>query len=54
LGKGTFVGEVFSDGVNANKMASDYLKTEIEIPANRQLTINMAQGGGWVMKIIKK
>ncbi len=54
LGKGNFVGEVFSDGPNADKMASDYLKSEIEIPANRQLTINMTQGGGWAMKIVKK
>jgi alpha-glucosidase len=54
LGKGDFVGEVFYDGPNADKMASDYQKSEIDIPANRQLSISMAKGGGWVMKIVKK
>src|SRR5574344_754442 len=54
LGKGDFVGEVFSDGPNANKMASDYVRSTIEIPANRQLTVRMAQGGGYVLKIVRR
>lgn len=54
LGTGNYVGEVFSDGINADKMASDYQKTMIDIPANRQLTISMAQGGGYALKIVRR
>ena len=51
LGEGSFKAEVFKDGVNANRSARDYKKEIITIPANRKLTINMASGGGFVMKI---
>jgi len=51
LGEGAFAAEVFKDGVNANRIARDYKKEVIAIPANRKLTINMASGGGFVMKI---
>ena len=54
LGEGNWQAEVFRDGANANKIASDYKKETIAIPANRQITITMAQGGGYAMKIIKK
>jgi alpha-glucosidase len=54
LGNGTFTAEVFKDGVNANRVARDYKKEVITIPANRKLTINMAPGGGFVMKIMPK
>ncbi|MDR3219693.1 MAG: glycoside hydrolase family 97 protein [Dysgonamonadaceae bacterium] len=53
LGEGKFVAEVFKDGVNADKAARDYKKETISIPDNRKLTINMAQGGGFVMKIYR-
>jgi alpha-glucosidase len=54
LGDGAFTAEVFKDGVNANRAARDYKKETITIPANRKLTINMANGGGFVMKIMPK
>jgi len=54
LGNGSFTAEVFKDGVNANRVARDYKKEIITIPANRKLTINMASGGGYVMKIMPK
>lgn len=53
LGEGSFKAEVFKDGVNANKSARDYKKEIIIIPANRQIPISMAQGGGFAMKIYK-
>ena len=52
LGAGAFSAEVFKDGVNANRAARDYKKEVITIPDNRKLTINMASGGGFVMKIM--
>lgn len=54
LGNGNYKAEIFKDGINANRIARDYKKETITIPANRQLTISMAQGGGFVMKITKQ
>ena len=52
LGEGAFTAEVFKDGINANRAARDYKKEIISIPADRKLTIDMASGGGFVMKIL--
>ena len=54
LGEGNYVAEVYRDGVNANRIASDYKKETITIPANRKMSISMAKGGGVAMKISKK
>lgn len=54
LGRGNFKGEVFKDGINANRVAKDYKKEIIDIPTNRKLNISMASGGGYVVKITKK
>jgi alpha-glucosidase len=45
---------MFHDGVNANRLASDYQKTVTDIPASRKLTVKMAQGGGCALKIYKE
>jgi alpha-glucosidase len=54
LGEGNFKAEVFKDGINADRAARDYKKELIDIPASRKLIINMAPGGGYVMKITKQ
>lgn len=54
LGDGNFSAEIYKDGANANRIASDYKKETIDIPSNRKLKISMAQGGGFAMKINKK
>lgn len=54
LGSGDYVAEIYQDGINANKIATDYKKHQIEIPTDRKLSISMAQGGGFAMKIFKK
>lgn len=54
LGEGNFKGEVFKDGVNADKAARDYKKEIIDIPSNRKLPVSMAPGGGYVIKIYRK
>lgn len=51
LGDGDFTAEVYKDGANANRIASDYKKEVISIPADKKLRIKMAQGGGYVMKV---
>lgn len=54
LGTGEWKAEIFNDGSNANRLATDYKKTIIDIPTSRKLTINMVQGGGCVLKISKR
>lgn len=54
LGEGNFKGEVFKDGINADRAARDYKKETIDIPANKQLPVSMAPGGGYVIKITRK
>ena len=51
LGDGNYKAELFTDGVNANRIASDYKKAVISVPANRKLTVKMAQGGGFAARI---
>ena len=53
LGDGNYKAELFIDGINANRIASDYKKETINIPANRKLTIKMTQGGGFAARIYK-
>ncbi len=54
LGEGDFTAEIFRDGVNADRIASDYRKERIDIPADRRLHIEMAPGGGCVLKITRR
>ena len=43
--------EMFSDGINANRHASDYKKEALTVTSNDKLTIRFAKGGGWVARI---
>ena len=54
LGDGDFVAEIYKDGANANRIASDYKKEKINITSDKKIKISMAQGGGYAMKINKK
>ena len=53
LGDGNYRMEIFKDGINADKNATDYVKEIIPVPADRKLSIEMAPGGGWAAKIVK-
>ena len=54
LGSGSFEAEVYRDGVNANRIARDYKKETVDIPADRKLKIKMAPGGGFAARIYSK
>lgn len=54
LGEGSFIAEVYRDGINADRAARDYVKEVITVPADRKIKVNMASGGGYAMKILKK
>jgi len=54
LGEGEWMAELYKDGMNANRIASDYQKMVIAVPQNRKLTVNLAEGGGCALKLYKK
>lgn len=51
LPDGDYVMEVFCDGVNAKKIASDYKRVVEAVPSDRKVAVKMAPGGGWAAKI---
>lgn len=51
LPDGNFTMEVYQDGVNADRYASDYKKTTVSVNKNTKLTLPLASGGGWVARI---
>lgn len=53
LGEGNYKAEIFKDGINADRVARDYKKEIIHVPADRKLTVKMAPGGGYAAKIYK-
>ncbi|WP_080905762.1 glycoside hydrolase family 97 protein [Parabacteroides sp. Marseille-P3160] len=53
LGEGSYRAEIFRDGINADRVARDYVKEEISIPASGKLSVKLAPGGGCVLKITK-
>jgi alpha-glucosidase len=54
LGTGTYKATVFSDGINADRDATDYKKEETEIKAGDRVGIRMMDGGGWAAILTKK
>ncbi|MGF2410933.1 glycoside hydrolase family 97 protein [Ferruginibacter sp.] len=51
LPKGNYTIEIFKDGLNAGKDATDYTVEKIQITNEGKLKINMASGGGFVATI---
>ena len=52
LPEGNYTVVLYHDGVNADRVACDYRKETINLPADRQLKIKMAPGGGFAAKIV--
>jgi alpha-glucosidase len=48
LPAGTFSLDAYSDGVNADRNASDYQRAKIQVTNATKLKIHLAPGGGWV------
>jgi alpha-glucosidase len=51
LGEGQYVMEVFEDGINADRYASDYKHKTLEVASGLKMNIHLAPGGGWTAKI---
>lgn len=51
LSAGSHKAEIFADGVNADRAATDYKHTVTTVRKGQQLTIHLAPGGGWCMMV---
>ena len=51
LPEGEYEIEIFRDGVNAKRIASDYKRVVETLPSDRKVSLSMAPGGGWVARI---
>jgi len=51
LGAGEYQAEIFKDGINADRDATDYKKEVITVKSGDKLTVKLMNGGGWVARI---
>ena len=51
LGAGNFEAEIFKDGINADRNATDYKKEVMKITSGQKTKIHLAPGGGFAAKI---
>lgn len=51
---GNYTAEIFRDGVNADRNATDYKKEMITISSGNKINIHLAPGGGWAARISKQ
>jgi alpha-glucosidase len=51
LPPGEYRAEIFSDGINADRDATDYKKEVRSVKANEQLKVKLMNGGGWAARI---
>jgi len=52
LPAGNYTAEVFKDGVNADRNATDYKKEVVNISSGDKINIHLAPGGGWAARIV--
>jgi len=51
LKDGNYEAEIFKDGINADRDATDYKKEIIKLSPNQKLNIHLSNGGGWAARI---
>lgn len=51
LPAGNFAMDAYQDGVNADRMASDYKKVTMQVNKSSKLKVHLAPGGGWAARI---
>ncbi|HVZ95917.1 MAG TPA: glycoside hydrolase family 97 protein [Chitinophagaceae bacterium] len=54
LRSGNYEAEIFKDGINADRDATDYVKETMSLDASKKITLHLAPGGGFAMRIIRK
>jgi alpha-glucosidase len=53
LDNGIYKAELCTDGVNAATYPSDYLIQAFDLERTKPLTVKMAPGGGFLLKLVK-
>ncbi len=54
LDSGNYKMQIWKDGINADKHASDFAQEEIQVNSSSKITVKMAPGGGWAAIITKE
>jgi alpha-glucosidase len=54
LGEGEYEIDIWQDGINADRYASDFKQIKMPVECTSQINIDMAPGGGWAAIITKK
>jgi alpha-glucosidase len=54
LGEGVFEAEIFQDGINADRDATDYKRELITVQRGQKLNIHLMNGGGWAARVYPK
>jgi alpha-glucosidase len=54
LGDGNYEAEIFRDGINADRDATDYKREVITVTKNTKQTVSLLNGGGWTARIYPK
>lgn len=52
LPKGSYRAEIFRDGINADREATDYVKEDVTIQSGDKVKISLANGGGWTARLV--
>ena len=54
LGEGKWCAEIFEDGINADRDATDYVKKSATFAAGDAISAKLAPGGGWTARFYRK
>ena len=52
--KGRYTAEIFADGINADRDATDYTRAVQTVQGGQKLTVKLAAGGGWTARLTPK
>jgi len=52
LPAGNFHLQAYQDGINADRVGSDYKKIEMTVTKDTKLKVHLAPGGGWAARIL--
>lgn len=50
----SYTATLFADGINANKQAEDYLMEQLTVDRTTRMTLHLASGGGFVLKLERR
>ena len=51
LKQGNYEAEIFTDGINADRDATDYKREVVKLSSGQRLNVHLSNGGGWAARI---